>query len=367
MIAGVAFARFGHRLRRLLGGRRLPVWHDARYRLAMASIESHTGLEPRRADLVATYLLDRGIAIADDFQRPEPASYEAILRVHPQEWLEALQDPAVLARVFAVEAADVHVDEALLTIRLACGGTLAAAQRARETSSPCLNLLGGFHHARPDRGASLCPLNDIAIAVADLRASGLDGMIAVIDLDAHPPDGTAACLGHDPRVWLGSISGCHWGPLDGVDETVLPPGAGDEVYLGALSSLLQRMPKAELACVIAGGDVLAGDKLGLLGLSLEGAMRRDRMVADALAGVGSVWLPGGGYHADAWRVLADTALVLADESDVPVSESYDGVRARFARVAAELGPADLSDTEITMEDVLADLGMGPPRRRLLLG
>ena len=75
------------------------------------------------------------------------------------------------------------------------------------------------------------------------------------------------------------------------------PGAGDGQYLRALEALLARMPRPKLAFVLAGGDVLAGDRLGRLALSIEGARKRDLKVARALTGVGSVWLPAGGYSA----------------------------------------------------------------------
>jgi acetoin utilization deacetylase AcuC-like enzyme len=363
------FERVYQRVRHLARRRPFSVWYDPRYRLPMSSIEASLGLEPRRADYVAAYLLDHGIVGRADFRVPEPAEYEALRRVHTDRLLESFDEPEVLARVFAVEAADAHVDQTLLTARLGCGATLAAAREALATSAPMLNLLGGFHHAGPDRARALCPLNDIAVAVAELRARGMAGPIAVIDLDAHPPDGTAECLERDPLVWIGSISGADWPLPDRVDETVLEPGADDTTYLAALARLLERMPRPDLAFVIAGGDVLAADRLGALGLTLEGALRRDAMVADALAGVGSVWLPGGGYHDDSWRVLAGTARLLATGRRQAVREGYDALEASFARVAASLDPADLGKraTDITMEDVLADLGMARPRATTLLG
>src|SRR5262245_41777278 len=104
------FARLARRLRSRSRDS-LPVWHDARYRLAIGSIESQSGIEPRRADLVAAYLLDRGLVARHGLRQPEPVSYEAARRVHADRWLEALLDPAVLARIFAVETRDVHVED----------------------------------------------------------------------------------------------------------------------------------------------------------------------------------------------------------------------------------------------------------------
>src|SRR5437763_17199127 len=164
----------------------------------------------------------------------------------------------------------------------------------RKLGRRALNLLGGFHHATPDVAGGFCPVNDVAVAIAAVRAGGFRGRVIVLDLDAHPPDGIAACLARDPAAFVGSISGSDWGRVDGADETVLPEGTGDAAYLAALEALLLRLPDAELAFVLAGGDVLAGDGIGRLGLSLDGCRERDLRVADALTRIPSLWLPGGG-------------------------------------------------------------------------
>jgi acetoin utilization deacetylase AcuC-like enzyme len=308
------------------------------------------------------------VVTARALRRPHRISWENLARVHAPELLESLARPEVLASVFAVDASDVPVDEVMTTIRLACGGTLASARETLRTRVPALNLLGGFHHAAPSAAGGNCPVNDVAVAVATLRADGFAGRIAVLDLDAHPPDGIAACLAGDREVWIGSLSGSDWGPLEGVDETVLPEGTGDAAYLGALAALLGRMPRPRLAFVLAGGDVLAGDRFGRLGLTLAGARERDLLVAAALEYVPAVWLPAGGYSAGAWRVLAGTGMAVASRSRAAIPPSYDPVAARFARVSGDLSHASLTESgELTFEDIEEDLGMRPRRHRLLLG
>ncbi len=356
--------RLRNRVRRVVHGRSLPTWYDARYRLPMATAESRLGIEPRRSDFALSYLLDSQVIRAEDVQRPSRIGYDDILRVHSRRLVESLHEPATLSNVFGVHEDDVHVDEMLWTVRLACGGTLAASREALRRAGPTLNLLGGFHHAGTTRGAGLCPINDIAIAVAALRADGFDGQVNVLDLDAHPPDGTAECLRDDEKAHIGSLSGSDWGPIPDVDETVLPEGASDGTYLVALADLLQRMPAARLTFVIAGGDVLAGDRLGALGLSLEGARRRDGMVAEAVEGA-SVWLPGGGYNKRSWRVLAGTALaILGSEATIP--DGYDSIESAFSRIRATLPSAALTGGEdLALDDVLSDLGTVPRTERFL--
>lgn len=332
--------RLRNRARRRLRRAVLETFVHPGYRPPLAGVEAVSGFEPRRAEMVATWLLDMGLLDRGELRRPEAASVAELLRVHDEAHLEALSSPRTLGRVFAVDPSEVPVDELMHTLRLAVGGTIAAARRAVRTGRPTLNLLGGFHHAGPRSAGGLSALNDVAIAIAALRADGMTGAIAVLDLDAHPPDGTAACvadraLGLGP-CWIGSISGSRWPLHEGVDETVLPPGSGGEVYLRALDALLGRMPASTLTFVLAGGDVLAGDRQGALGLDLGAAAERDRRVLVRLHGAPSVWLPAGGYHRDSWRVLATTAALLAVGEPVAPRPNYDPVRAKIHRIGNEL-------------------------------
>jgi acetoin utilization deacetylase AcuC-like enzyme len=356
------------RLASWLHRREVTVWNDARYRLPISGIEAVAGLEPRRADFAAWWLRESGAVPERAFRRPHRISWENLARVHAPELLESLGRPEVVATIFAVDPSDVPVDEVMTTVRLGCGGTLAGARETLRTRAPALNLLGGFHHAAPAAAGGNCPVNDVAVAIATLRAEGFGDQIAVLDLDAHPPDGLAACLAGDRDVWIGSLSGSDWGPLQGVDETVLAEGTGDEVYLAALAALLGRMPRPRLAFVLAGGDVLAGDRFGKLGLTLGGTRERDLLVAAELEFVPQVWLPGGGYSRGAWRVLAGTGMAVAAGSRDAIPSRYDPIAARFEQVARELSATALTESgELTAEEIEEELGMRPRRQRVLLG
>lgn len=360
-----------NRVRRWLHGRDLAVWFDPAYRLPLP--EGHSGFEPRRADYASWFLRETHAVGRRNLRTPARASYADLSRVHTPELLDSLGRPGKLAEIFAVDVSDVRVDELMSTLRLVCGATMEAARELlrpspRKLGRTALNLLGGFHHAGRNFAGGFCAVNDVAIAIAAVRSDGFNGRIAVLDLDAHPPDGTADCLREIPEVWLGSLSGSDFGPLPGhfVDETVLPEGCGDAEYLLALDALLARMPPAELCFVLAGGDVLAGDPLGKLGLTLAGARQRDLHVAAALLHVPSVWLPAGGYSKDAWRVLAGTGLALAVRSREEIPRGYDPLGARFGSIARSLQWADLSARETSADDIAVDLGLRP-RTPLLLG
>jgi len=361
-----------NRARRWLYGRDLAVWYSPEYRWPLSALEARTGLQNRRADFAAWYLLERRALARGNLRRPRRAEYEELARVHTPELLDSLGQAETLARIFGVDPGDVPVDEMMNTVRLACGATIAAARELISGLNPrsvvrrALNLSGGFHHARRDVAGGFCPVNDVAVAVAAVRADGFTGRVLILDLDAHPPDGIAACLVGDPSWWIGSISGSDWGTIAGVDETVLPERAGDAEYLAALDALLRRMPEGELAFVLAGGDVLADDPVGRLGLTLEGCRERDLRVADALFRVPSVWLPAGGYSPAAWRVLAGTGLALGIRSRASIAPEYDPLLARFSAIARSLAPEDLGEPATDSDDIAEDLGIAT-RRRLLLG
>ncbi len=331
--------------------------YDPAYRWPLSGLEGAFDL--RRADLVTWHLVDRRAYRPAQVLRPTPASYDDLALVHDGHYLESLTRPEALASIFACSPSDVRVDELMGTIRLACGGTMLAARRALSRSLAVLNTSGGFHHAAPARGAGFCAVNDVAVSIAALRRDGFSDRVAVLDLDAHPPDGTAECLRRDPKTWLGSLSGPGWPLPADVEDTVLPKGCDDATYLAALEALLENMPPSALTFVLAGGDVLQGDRLGQLGLTLEGCRRRDALVLDKLAGRASVWLPAGGYSDDAWRALAGTALVLAGLPRSRIPETVDPLRSHFADVALQLS----EETFAPLTE--ADLGFPTAPFRLL--
>jgi acetoin utilization deacetylase AcuC-like enzyme len=184
------------------------------------------------------------------------------------------------------------------------GGTIAASHAALEHGI-AINLSGGTHHAFADHGEGFCVFNDVAIAIRTLQRYGRVRRAVVIDLDVHQGNGTNAIFAGDERVYTFSMHGAKNYPFHRVPGCVdieLPDGTDDDTYLDILAGALPnalRSAGADVAVYLAGADILAGDRLGRLGLTQGGMARRDALVLDACRDIG---LPvaivlGGGYGA----------------------------------------------------------------------
>ena len=234
-------------------------------------------------------------------ETPEPASEEAVLRVHTQRYWNQITTGSFMSteeRVLELPFSPELREAALL----AAGGTTLAGRLAL-SEGVAVHLGGGFHHAFADHGEGFCLLNDIAIAAATLLAEGVVERIAVVDLDVHHGNGTASIFADEPGVYTFSMHH-HWNypalkPPSTLDES-LEDGVGDEEYLGLLSQHLPRIIeeyRPQLILYLAGADPYEADQLGGLALTQEGLRARDELVLATAreAGVGVAITLAGGY------------------------------------------------------------------------
>ena len=120
-------------------------------------------------------------------------------------------------------------------------GTLMTAELALEHGLACATA-GGTHHAHPAAGAGFCIVNDLAITAATLlaRPQARVARIAILDLDVHQGDGTAACLQGRPDVAAVSVHAARNFParkVAGTRDVALPDGVGDDEYCSCLPLL----------------------------------------------------------------------------------------------------------------------------------
>ncbi len=209
-----------------------------------------------------------------------------VLRVHDPDYVERVlqgQLSAAEQREIGFPWSELMVERSLRS----AGATLAAARTALAGDGIAANLAGGTHHAYAHKGSGFCVFNDSAIAIRHLQYEGLIAKAAVIDLDVHQGNGTAALFAGDPSVFTLSLHGDKNFPFRKEQSTLdvaLPDGTGDEVYLKeldvALDTLWQRFTP-DLIIYLAGADPYEHDRLGRLKLTQAGLLERDKRVMQA--------------------------------------------------------------------------------------
>ena len=171
--------------------------------------------------------------------------------------------------------------------------TTVQAARVALHEGVAANLAGGTHHASVDQGGGFCVFNDVAVAARLLQREHLRShpearrpRVAVIDLDVHQGNGTAAIFARDESVFTLSLHGEKNFPFRKVAgdlDVGLPDGTGDDAYLAALELALAELDNrfdADRVFYLAGADPHEGDRLGRLKLSFDGLRARDLCVFD---------------------------------------------------------------------------------------
>ena len=261
--------------------------------------------------LIHEMLLREGIATADDFLRPNPASDEDILRVHTPEWVRKMKTGALTASdVMRLEVP--YSPELVEAVWLAAGGTILAGQSALRDGFGS-NLSGGFHHAYPGHGEGFCAIHDVAVAIRKLQADGAIQKAIVVDTDVHHGNGTAAIFRNDPTVFTLSIHQLNNYPADKPPSSLdlnLDDRVEDEEYLKALiPGMRQALDefRPEILFYVGGADPYCEDQLGGLSLTKAGLKRRDREVFEEARrrGIPVATTLAGGYA----RRVEDTVAI----------------------------------------------------------
>lgn len=261
-------------------------------------------------DLLPRQLLHEGTCIKDNFFTPEKATDEDILRCHTQEYLnnlKALQIDAKAQRKTGFPLSQELVDRELIITQ----GTIDGCEFALQNGI-AMNIAGGTHHAYTGHGEAFCLLNDQAIAARYLQANHLAQKILIVDLDVHQGNGTAEIFQGDNSVFTFSMHGKANYPFKKETSDLdieLDTNTGNKEYLSILKETLPVLiqeQKPDFIFYLCGVDILASDKLGKLGCSIDGCKERDRFVLQMCKdhNIPVQCSMGGGYSPDI-KVIID--------------------------------------------------------------
>jgi acetoin utilization deacetylase AcuC-like enzyme len=298
-------------------------------------------------------------------QEPEEPTRDLVLQVHSTSLVERIERSRLRDLGF-----------------LSVGAVVGATRTVAETGGRAVALPGvGGHHAGKAFYGGMCLLNDVAVALADLRRDR-PWRVAILDTDAHHADGSLEVLGPDPETLYFCV--CTEGfppPYPETFDLRVSPGLEADTYLETvLASFASRARqfRPELVIWYFGFDLLEGEYASL-GFETDFLRRLGEGVAslaDELAEGRLVAVLGGGKDPDrAEQALCAVIEGLSSEQParvpaaLPASvEAADGWQApkRVSKEWVEMtfGPLGAGEQEVqvgserlTARGVLEQLGL----------
>lgn len=260
-------------------------------------------------ELLPQQLLHEGTAVESDFHAPGLPDMQHVLAVHTKAYVDELMNLTLDAKAVRKIGFPLSAELVERELRIA-QGTIWGCEQALQHGI-AFNIAGGTHHAYSDHGEAFCLLNDQAIAAQYLLDRKLSKKVLIVDLDVHQGNGTAEIFAENKDVFTFSIHGKSNYPfrkeISDLD-IALPDNIGDEEYLSILRETLPRLienHKPDFIFYLSGVDIIASDKLGKLGCSINGCKERDQFV---LSLCHQLQIPvqcsmGGGYSPDIKTII----------------------------------------------------------------
>lgn len=273
-------------------------------------------------ELLPEQLIYEGTCSHDNFFMPEIPEDKHILSVHTSAYFQDLKQLTLdkrAARKIGFPLSSILVEREVII----ADGTIKASAFALQHGI-AMNIAGGTHHAYTNRGEAFCLLNDQAIGARYLQQNKLAEKILVVDLDVHQGNGTAEIFQDDASVFTFSMHGKSNYPFKKEKsdlDIALDNDTDDKTYLDMLYETLPKLitqEQPDFIYYLCGVDVIASDKLGKLGMTLEGCKARDRFVLNMCKShhIPVMCSMGGGYSPDIKTIVEAHAITFRLAQDV---------------------------------------------------
>lgn len=233
-------------------------------------------------DLLPKQLMYEGTCDREDFFSPKALNEDIVKVVHQKSYVNRLKHMN-LNRSEVRKIGFPNSKQLVEREFVIAGGTVEGAMKSLEKGIS-FNIAGGTHHAYSTHGEAFCMLNDQAIAARYLLDNQKAKKVLIIDLDVHQGNGTAKIFQKEDRVFTFSMHGQKNYPFRKEQsdwDIALEDNTGDDIYLNILNETLPKLFEKvdpDFVFYLSGVDVVGTDRLGRLGMSLEGSKQRDEQV-----------------------------------------------------------------------------------------
>jgi acetoin utilization deacetylase AcuC-like enzyme len=266
-------------------------------------------------------LVAEGLRTMPEFRlvKPRPATEEELGRVHTREYIAAVRTGT--PRSLAESQKFPWSPRLYPSVCLTNGACLEAAHQALGDGVAAA-VASGFHHAHADHGEGFCTFHGLLVASDALRFRGEVKTVAILDLDLHYGNGTAALAATRPYLTVLSLYGNDYQNntpfrdvtlrrhADGPNHfsAALPAGCDGRRFTEILEEQLPALltfGRPDLLFYQAGADPLQDDPYSPLALSHADLFERDRRVFEFAQRnhVPIAWVLAGGYTQDLAKVV----------------------------------------------------------------
>mmetsp|Transcript_16717 Transcript_16717/g.46703 ORF Transcript_16717/g.46703 Transcript_16717/m.46703 type:complete len:524 (-) Transcript_16717:103-1674(-) len=306
-------------------------------------------MKPHRIRMTHNLVLHYGLYREMEVYRPRKATDVDMMAFHSEEYIQFLKNvtPETLDQ-YPKQSKSFNVGDDCPVFsgiydycQMYTGGSVGGAvQLNYQTSDVVINWAGGLHHAKKSEASGFCYVNDIVLAILELLK--YHERVLYIDIDIHHGDGVEEAFYTTDRVMTVSFHkfGDFFPGTGDLHDTgrgkgkfyalnaPLKDGMNDETYTKLFMPVMEKVMnvyKPGAVVFQAGADSLAGDRLGVFNLSIEGHAACLRFMQSF--GVPMLVLGGGGYTirnvARCWTF--ETGALLGKELDpkLPPNEYYD--------------------------------------------
>lgn len=251
------------------------------------------------------------------------APVEALLRVHPKDYLGALAEAAPREGYAALDSDTTMNNRSMEAIWRAAGAAVAAVGQVMrgESDNAFVAARPPGHHAGARTPMGFCFVNNVAVAARHAQAAHGAERVAIVDFDVHHGNGTQDIFWTDDSVMFCSTHQAPYYPgTGGVNETgahdnivnapLFANASGDSFREALVERILPRLRNfsPDLLLISAGFDAHADDPLGGLRLfetDFSDATKRLMEIADRYCRGRLVSLLEGGYDLEALSRCVD--------------------------------------------------------------
>ena len=265
---------------------------------------------PQRLSAIDDQLISSGIGQYLQHYEAPRATLDQIARVHPREYIEAIQAAAPARGIVHLDPDTAMSPGTWDAVLRAAGAAVLATDLVigAQAESAFCSVRPPGHHATRNRAMGFCFFNNVAIAARHaLEAHGLE-RVAVIDFDVHHGNGTEEIFEDDERVLMVSTFQHPFYPYSGADDPApnmvnvpLAAGTGSAGFREAVTDTWLPALEAfapQMVFFSAGFDAHIEDDMAMLRLvdaDYGWVTREVKAVAERHAGGRIVSVLEGGY------------------------------------------------------------------------